>query len=570
LFFQLLVTLKDFYHLFFSDATGGLGMRRITCLLIIVLACFFVEIQAQVDTVWVRKYSGPDSVQSGYTNLMTKDGSGAIYVSGKIHPYDSNPELATVKYLPDGTKAWSTAFNSPGSFDVWGVDIAIDHFGNIFVAAHVDDEFTDVDFLLIKYMPNGDIAWTRTYDGPASGIDWINGVGVDYAGNAYIFGSAEGIDSFMYFVTRKYYPNGDLAWSRLYDGPIHEIMFTADIAVDNDGNSYVAGNGSASGGNTVDEYLIVKYSTNGDTLWTRHYRDPGYQNLYNCPTMVQLDNNGDLIVTGIAQKNYEHTDISTVKYHPDGTLAWGARYPVVQDSFHYVNDMEIDGAGNIFIGAGNNMTSNNQGDYLLLKYFSNGDTAWSRRYDNGGLDDILRGIALDDFGNIYVTGQSDLYNCITVKYGNNGNVLWISAPPPDNYYYGHGDPCGVLADNRGNFYVASTDYAGPAAFETVKYTDHSQGILDQGEPPERFILSLNYPNPFNASTKIEYRLPVASNVKLDIFDILGRRVTTLFDERQEAGIHRVYWDGSGKPSGIYYYVIKAGEYSSTHSMVLLK
>ncbi len=88
--------------------------------------------------------------------------------------------------------------------------------------------------------------------------------------------------------------------------------------------------------------------------------------------------------------------------------------------------------------------------------------------------------------------------------------------------------------------------------------------------PSDFALMQNYPNPFNAATTIKYNLPFASEVKLDIFDISGRKVRELVNEYQEAGFHQIKWDAENAPSGIYFYRLKAGEKTSSSKMLLIK
>ncbi len=88
--------------------------------------------------------------------------------------------------------------------------------------------------------------------------------------------------------------------------------------------------------------------------------------------------------------------------------------------------------------------------------------------------------------------------------------------------------------------------------------------------PNRFALDQNYPNPFNAITVISYNLPGPSDVVIEIYDILGRRVETLAHGEQQAGYHQVVWNAEDIPSGIYFYRIQAGEYAETRKMVLLK
>jgi hypothetical protein len=88
--------------------------------------------------------------------------------------------------------------------------------------------------------------------------------------------------------------------------------------------------------------------------------------------------------------------------------------------------------------------------------------------------------------------------------------------------------------------------------------------------PGRFELSQNYPNPFNPTTVIGYRLSANSKVNLSIYNSLGQKVATLVNEKQSVGLHEVEWDASDFPSGVYYYVLKAGEFIDVKKMVLIR
>jgi hypothetical protein len=88
--------------------------------------------------------------------------------------------------------------------------------------------------------------------------------------------------------------------------------------------------------------------------------------------------------------------------------------------------------------------------------------------------------------------------------------------------------------------------------------------------PKSIVLDQNYPNPFNPKTIINYKLPITNNVNLTIHNIIGQRVATLVSEKQKAGYHQVEWDASGYASGVYYYVLVAGDYQQVRKMVLLK
>lgn len=88
--------------------------------------------------------------------------------------------------------------------------------------------------------------------------------------------------------------------------------------------------------------------------------------------------------------------------------------------------------------------------------------------------------------------------------------------------------------------------------------------------PNNYSLEQNYPNPFNPVTTIQYSIPEKSHVKLIVYDILGRNISTLVDEVQYAGIYKIDFNANNLSSGVYFYRIEAGNYSETKRMVLLK
>ena len=95
-------------------------------------------------------------------------------------------------------------------------------------------------------------------------------------------------------------------------------------------------------------------------------------------------------------------------------------------------------------------------------------------------------------------------------------------------------------------------------------------VATQELAPTSYELSQNFPNPFNPTTVIRYQLPVAGNVQLVIYDLLGREVAVLVNEKKEPGSYEVKFDGSGLSSGVYFYRIQAGDFVQTRRLLLLK
>jgi len=164
----------------------------------------------------------------------------------------------------------------------------------------------------------------------------------------------------------------------------------------------------------------------------------------------------------------------------------------------------------------------------------------------------------------------------TITYCDIENYLWpdegnISADPmfanPDYYDFHllYGSPC-IDAGDPSSPYDPDGTVCDIGAF----YYDQTTGIDDDCITPIKFILSQNYPNPFNASTKISYSLSEQSEMTVEIYDILGRKVEAIDEGEQTSGEHQLVWNAKDHPSGIYFYRIKAGDYTDTKKMVLLR
>ncbi len=105
---------------------------------------------------------------------------------------------------------------------------------------------------------------------------------------------------------------------------------------------------------------------------------------------------------------------------------------------------------------------------------------------------------------------------------------------------------------------------------TILRFDPQTGIIEGVNTPEQFSLAQNYPNPFNAATQITFSLPEPGDVKLVVYDLLGREVETLLDDYRPAGAHEVTFDASALASGVYFYRVCAGDMNESKSMLLLK
>jgi photosystem II stability/assembly factor-like uncharacterized protein len=160
--------------------------------------------------------------------------------------------------------------------------------------------------------------------------------------------------------------------------------------------------------------------------------------------------------------------------------------------------------------------------------------------------------------------------CSQVLKTTNGGLNWYNQVLPVNNYAGRS--CFFINSNTGyiaghpNTLYDSTNYI----FKTTTGGE-PLGIKPlSNEIPVGYSLSQNYPNPFNPATKISFDLPKSGDVRLTVFDMLGREVTVLVSEKLNSGTYEVELDGTNYPSGVYFYRITAGEFTETKKMILLK
>ena len=199
-----------------------------------------------------------------------------------------------------------------------------------------------------------------------------------------------------------------------------------------------------------------------DTAWVRRYNGPG--NFDDQASALAVDDSGNVYVTGVTDDvPFENTsDYTTIKYTPNGDTLWVRRYNGQGNSSDEPSALAVDDSGNVYVtGVTDTYYPFTTGDYATIKYAPNGDTLWVRRYDGPGNSyDGANALAVDESGKVYVTGNSG-----TIKYLPNGDTAWVR------------EAGGALAvDESGNVYVTGSsggDYA------TIKYAPNGDTLWDR-------------------------------------------------------------------------------------------
>ena len=424
---------------------------------------------------------------SGFSQFQDKatalwvDNAGNVYVTGTSLDWENivtpGKDIVTIKYNSAGTVQWCARFNGPASKRDGSRDMAVDDNGNVYVVGYSEATDTDLDYVAIKYNSAGEQQWVAYYNGPGNGEDYATAVGIDGSGNVYVTGYVyiEGQNyEFPFsgrnddYVTIKYNSSGDEQWALQYDGPANGQDNAVDIAVDEAGNAYVTGvsEGTVTGG----DYTTVKYNSNGQQQWDARYT--GFENsrYHDYPSEITIDEAGNVYMTGFT----DPTDYGTVKYNSTGQQQWVARYNSPEDGFDYAYAIAVDGSGNVYVTGSSGLTHHE--NYATIKYNSSGQQQWSRSY-NGSLDasDHARDIAVDMYGNVYVTGSSQggsnyCTDYVTIKYSTSGDEQWVKRYDGDLNAYDYA--VALAVDGPDHVYVTGRSQVTNIYEDivTIKYT----------------------------------------------------------------------------------------------------
>jgi hypothetical protein len=163
---------------------------------------------------------------------------------------------------------------------------------------------------------------------------------------------------------------------------------------------------------------------------------------------------------------------------------------------------------------------------------------------------------------VYLDGQLDNFGQWSGLIRTTTYDLTIGQMLPNNSNYNFK---GALDDIRIFNYGLSVQ-------EIEDLASGASGISDGSDIPvvREFGLNQNYPNPFNSATTVQFVLPRASDVILEIFDVTGRKVITLINEKLSAGSHKINWNAAELASGIYYYRLQTGDFVKTRKMLLIR
>ncbi|NUQ23104.1 MAG: HYR domain-containing protein [Saprospiraceae bacterium] len=568
-----------------------------SCSLEIEVACF-----PQEDICW-EWAARMGSTNTDVGNSIAVDAVGNVYTTGLFRgtvDFDPGPgifnlgsfgaeDVFITKMDISGNLLWAKQIG--GSFSDYGTG-AIDASGNVYIAGTFS---TTTDFdpgagtfnltpvsgfdgFLLKLDANGNFLWVKHI--VATSASWTlvpRALVVDPSGNIYVTADFNGIYDFdpgagvftlnsapgSDIVTFKIDAGGNLVWAK----QLQVTGSVQDIAVDASGNVLTTGEFSG----------VSDFDPSAATV---NLSPVGSSNTF----IVKLDGAGNFV--------------------------WAKQ---IDNGTNFGLSLAVDAAGNVYTTGGFSNTadfdpgpgifslsSTGNYDIYILKLDAAGGLVWAKDM-GGGSNDRGISIGVDALQQVYTTGffagtadfdpdlgvtnftATGFYDMFITKLDAAGNLGWAKQISGITAEKGNAiaiDALGCVY-TTGDFQSIVDFDAGPSVFSLTSAGIEDAfvlkmcpcirtGVNEPGEQVKGFELLAAYPNPFRHTTTIGYYLPVSIQVRLAVYDLLGREMAVLVNEQMPQGSHTIDFELGNLPAGTYYYTMQAGDYRATRKLVCIK
>lgn len=534
----------------------------------------FSEIVSRILT-----YNGPGN-QMDQCNAITQDLNGYVYATGVSWGGTSKEDYATIKFGENGDFLWVARYNGTGNHLDYASAIAVDMQGNVYVTGWSRNgvDFGTEDYVTIKYSPSGQQLWTARYNGTGDCYDFAKAIWVDYQGNVYITGISFGNNNAKDdYTTIKYSTTGQQLWVARYNGPSNKEDMAYSLFLDFSGNVYVTGTSFMD--NKGYDMLTIKYNNAGTQQWNVRYNNNSF-NKDDIASEVRVDNAGNVYITGSSSNASNKSDYTTIKYNSAGAQQWLKTFNGTANDTDVATGLDLDVYGIPYVTGYSKSTAGY--DYYSVKYApADGSVLWSNYYNGGSADKawdikvvtrscIQSNNPIGDVPcwiiDIYVTGQSTgigtSNDFLTVRYDEGGTQKWA------NRFNGptNGNDAAYSISVSNNYPIMYAGGSFGSDYGIVGITEERPGDFNEGFSG----LSTSYPNPFNPETNISFRVEKETNVKIVVYDVLGKTIAVLADAKYYPGTHTVNFNASNLNSGVYFYRYETDYAVETKKLVLVK
>jgi hypothetical protein len=479
---------------------------------IILLLSLYLSYETEAQTIeWTHTY-GSTGQDGGESMVLISDGE--IVITG-FKSVNNLKDVLLMKTDAQGNELWSRTFNL-GLNDI-GRSLRQTSDGGFIIGGMTEVNPQTFDPFIIKTNSEGILQWYQQYDYGFGDDDRGHGVwqtsdgGYILAGQTWLIHGLFG-NYDMYII--KTDANGNVQWKKVFYREEEGNDVALAVQQLND-DGYIVGGFTQS---SAWASYIIRTDASGNAIWSNIYPGAWQSECYD----IQSTPDGGFIYTGTESSFTTDTDVLLVKLNSNGILQWKKIYGTVDaDQGESVSQLQDGG----YVIAGMSAGGGAGYDMYFVRTNSNGDLLWSTPIGGSG-DDRAFSVVSDQSGHHYVTGWS--------------------------WSYGQG---------QGDVYLVKLS----EAVVPVEVDDDING----------FSLEQNFPNPFNPSTKIRYRIPGLTTgdnvpVQIVVYNIIGNEITTLVVGEMKPGSYEVEFNAPGLPGGVYLYRLSTGDFMITRKMILIK
>lgn len=488
---------------------------------------------------------------SDNTNALLEDAAGGfLYATGYSVVRGEDRNICTMKLnATTGDTIWTSVVGGTSSTSPdEGVGIVKSSQGYIFAAGFVKNSGASYDIELIRYDPaTGDTIWTRTWNGAANGSDKAVGLGIDAQDNLYIAGKTTDTSQNGDIVVLKYNVLGVLQWAKTSATATSDEK-AVKMVVNNAGSVWVAGvRGSVT--DSLDNIIVVKYNTIGTQVFSHSIGDV---NTDEEPTDIVIDNVENSYICGF-QTNATNKDYITLKLTPSGAISWQQTFAGALNQDDVAEAIAVDNVGNVIVTGESDASPFATTNYniVTIKYDNAGTQKWNQAFNGpSNLDDMAADLQTNSYGEAYIGGKTNNgsavnpnFDFLLIRYDSLGNQVWT-----DNIAVSDtADAISVLLLSGADFYVGGNSWAtvGQKDIYLMKYTVNV-GITN----PEEMISLVVYPNP--ASQVLHFETSMIQNPQIELFNSLGQMISFT----QNTTPTETTIDVANLPAGMYFYQVK--------------
>ena len=447
-----------------ATARGGVRLRApqraavTVALAVLILLLLAAEAQAYApgQLIFAKRIGSSTSPATSVAVAAAPNGATVIAGWKESSAVPAGIVTFVAKYTVTGRRAWLKTYAAIGS----GAEaVACDRNGNVYVAVTVWRSSYDIG--LLKYDAAGRLKWRRFYDGPSAGADEPVAIAVDRGGNVVVAGNSPAANGRLGVVVLKYRPTGALAWpaARFDSDPIDVDagdVYCKGLGLDGSGNAYVGGYSYHNPSGTWLESAVTLKVGAGDgvTKWSRTY--VARHNPASWADSIAVRGIW-VVVTGSTGGPTDETDALVVKYSLGGTEKYWREWGVDNGLGEWFGGVALDEKGNVLVTGDQWLqrgTASNKAITMKLSA-TLGKVVWKKTYQPTGMYAQGWFLARDGLGNVYVSGirqnadgDDDL---LTMKYSVTGTRKWAktwSGGGPDDDW-----PYGLVVGTTGGVYV---------------------------------------------------------------------------------------------------------------------